>query len=177
MIDGNSKINKNSETEVLIGGPAIRSIFDEKFSKEMQSIEPEVSKEIVIKSMKLTGGPRSSVFVPDTLFEEIVMDQINRLRVPSLQCSANIQRELEKVIKTCAKYQIETERFPMLMGKIESIMMQLLHKQMLENDNWINRIIDTELSCINTNHPDFSVQEVLKEYKNKNQPNNTNADA
>lgn len=158
----------------IIGGPAIRKVFDEKFGKEIQSIEPQISKNDIINYIKRIGGPRPTVFAPEILFETIVKQQIQRLLNPSLKCAENIQKEMEKIIKHQVKHQLEADRFPVLLRKLQDVMMKLLIEQMPRTMELIKNIIETELSCINTNHPDFSIREVLKEYEQKNQPDKNN---
>lgn len=165
-IDGSSsKFNINSKD--LIGGPAIRAIFDEKYSMDIQAIEPQLSIEQVVNYINRVGGPRPSVFAPEILFECIIKDEIKKLRNPSLKCAENVRREIEKVIKLRSDEQVEVKRFPNLMRRLNDVMMKLISERMPKTLELIDTIIDTELSCINTNHPDFSIQRVLKEYERK----------
>jgi dynamin 1-like protein len=166
IIDGTS-VDLDAESEALIGGPAIRKVFDEKFSKEMAKIEPLISKENIISYVKKIGGPRPSVFAPEILFQSIVKKQIERLRNPSLKCAENVQKEMEKVIKQRVQAQADLKRFPELMRKINEVMMKLLNERFPKTRKYIEVIIKTELSSINTNHPDFSIQAVLEEYEKK----------
>lgn len=165
-VDGIS-IDLNADLTSMIGGPAIRKVFDEKFSKQMEMIEPQISKQDIINYIKKIGGPRPSVFAPEILFESIVKNQILRLRIPSLKCAENVQKEMEKIIKQRVFAQPETKRFPELMRKINEVMMKLLTQRNPQTRQYIEDIINTELSCINTNHPDFSIQAALKEYEQK----------
>lgn len=163
-----------SKSNNLIGGPAIRKIFDEIFSEQMEAIEPQISKEALIKYMEKIGGPRSAVFAPENLFEIIVKEQIFRFREPALECAKNIQKEMKKIIEHCVQAQPEVVRFPALFRKINDIMMKLLISLMSDTKQYIEDIIETEQSCINTNHPNFSVQAVLKKYEQAKSDMNNN---
>jgi dynamin 1-like protein len=72
---------------------------------------------------------------------------------------------MENVIKLCIQAQHKSKRFPRLMNKIQDVMMKLLKQRFPKTNKCIKELIDVELSCINTNHPDFSIQEALKEYQ------------
>jgi dynamin 1-like protein len=166
IIDG-SYIDLDTDSEALIGGPAIRKVFDEKFSQEMKEIKLNVSTEKIVSNLKKVGGPRPAIFAPENLFERIVKKEIERLRNPSLKCAENIHKQMDKVINFCIKEQVELKRFPKLMEKISMVMKSLLDERKPAMCQLIKVMLEVELSCINTNHPDFSIQEVLKEYENK----------
>lgn len=149
----------------LIGGPKLRYIFDEIFSKEIQAIESEISKEDVFNCIKKSGGPRSAIFASDSLFGRIVNKQINRLREPSMKCALSVEREMKTIIKFCVNDQIEAKRFPFLMEKIGEIMMKFLAEQMGITRKLIEDCFMIELSSVNIYHPDFLIQDILKEYE------------
>jgi dynamin 1-like protein len=169
--EGSHNVKKDPNNK-LIGGPKIRNIFDDKFSKEIKEIVPQISKDAIIEYIQQTGGPRASLFAPEKPFKDIVLKQIERLRSPSLECAENVKKEMENVIKFCVEAQPEIIRFPKLMRKISDIMLKLMNDTKFpETSKHIEHNINYELSSINTNHPDFSIQEALKNYYEMNKNN------
>ncbi|CAG9806614.1 unnamed protein product [Chironomus riparius] len=160
IIDG-KKMMKIKDVKSLIGGPEFCRIFDESFVCALTAIEPELSRIKIKEYMKLNRGSRPPIFPPENLFKDLVNLQIERLRNPSLKCVENAFDEMGKVVAKTIKEQHELSRFPRLEVKIRSIMKNMLNEQMPITKNAVKELINTELSSINTNHPDFSIQEAL----------------
>lgn len=166
-IDGTRvDVDNDLDDAELIGGPAIRRIFDEKYARDLRNIEAQISKEAIIAYLKRSGGVRPPVFPSETLFEAIVLKQIERLREPSMKCAETVMTEMEKVIKNCVDVQCKfyVTQFPSFMRKLKEAMLKFLHDQMPRTREFIKNIVDTETACVNTNHPDFlKLKEVLTE--------------
>lgn len=156
-IEGSNIINEPFGDNNLIGGPAIRKVFDEKFAKQMYNIKADISKEYIIEYLKQSGDVRSSIFPDQKIFDNIIMTQIRRLREPSLVCAENVKLEIERVIKECVdvKANFYVKQFPSFMRRLKDVMLKLLQDQMPRTREFINNIIEVELSCINTSHNDF----------------------
>lgn len=167
-IDGTSaKFNFLKENPV--GGPAFRRVFDEKFGKEIRCVEPKINEEKIFNYLNKVGGARPLVFAPEILFHKIVIDEIEKLRKPSINCAESIRKEIDKVIQSIVESKKEkplhyAKRFPILTRKINDVMVKLVNQRLPETLKLIDTIIDIEKASINTNHPDFSIREVMKAY-------------
>jgi dynamin 1-like protein len=162
IIDGKSA-KKITDVKALCGGPKFRRIFDESFTAALIGIEPQLSKKDIVAYISNNGGPRPAVFAPENLFEKLVNEQIERLREPALKCVENSYDEMGKVILKLVKEQHVLARFNVLEKKIYSVLKNFLNERLPAAKNATDKLIDTELSSINTNHPDFSIEAALKE--------------
>ncbi|KAG5669935.1 hypothetical protein PVAND_000224 [Polypedilum vanderplanki] len=172
-IDGTTlKVERNAKN--VFGGPAMRKVFDEIFAKEIEKIEPQISKQDIIVYMNHSGGPRPDVFAPEKLFEKLIKENIERLQAPSLDCLQHIHNEIDKVIKMILKNNFELNRFPKLAGRIKYMLIEFLNERLSETESYLKYLIKAELASINKNHPEFSIEEALKkldieeDYHNKN---------
>lgn len=159
----NGKVNKFYKKEQNSGGATIRKVFDENFVKSLGDIEPEMCKEDIIAYIRHSGGPRASVFAPEEIFESLINEQIARLREPAIECVNQISSEMEDIIKDLIKYNNELIRFPKLAKRAREVLLTFLAERLPIVKESIDHLIDSELSCINTNHPDFSIEEALKD--------------
>ncbi|KAG5669941.1 hypothetical protein PVAND_000230 [Polypedilum vanderplanki] len=160
-IDGTTlKVERNAKK--VFGGPAMRKVFDEIFAKEIEKIEPQISKQDIIVYMNHSGGPRPDVFAPEKLFEKLIKENIERLQAPSLDCLQHIHNEIDKVIKMILKNNFELNRFPKLAGRIKYMLIEFLNERLPETESYLKYLIKAELASINKNHPEFSIEEALK---------------
>jgi len=160
IVDGKTMM-KFKDIKLLVGGPEFCRIFDESFICALTEIEPELSKNEIIGYMKANRAARPPIFPPEILFRNLVNEQIERLRNPSIKCVETVSEEMGKVIIKLIKEHHKLNRFPRLEVKIRSILKNMLNEQSPIAKNAVNELINIELSSINTNHPDFSIQEVL----------------
>lgn len=71
---------------------------------------------------------------------------------PSIKCIDQIHEEMENM-----------DTVSCIAAKIRSILKNFLNKQVPLAKNMVNELINTELSSINTNHPNFSIEDALQE--------------
>ncbi|KAG5683577.1 hypothetical protein PVAND_012850 [Polypedilum vanderplanki] len=163
-IDGTTlKLERNAKN--VFGGPAMRKVFDEIFAKEIEKIEPQISKQDIIVYMNHSGGPRPDVFAPEKLFEKLIKENIERLQAPSLDCLQHIHNEIDKVLKMILKNNFELNRFPKLAGRIKYMLIEFLNERLPETESHLKYLIKAELTSINKNHPEFSIEETFKEFE------------
>jgi len=168
IVQGKALFNKmKNEDKPLIGGPKLRSVFDEIFTSALSKIELEFSKEDIMEKISNSGSFRPDVFASENLFQDLVYEQIERLREPSIKCVDQINKEMENVIHKLVTEHQELPRFPALQKKIRTILRDFLNSRIPLAKDMINELINTELSSINTNHPNFSIDDAIKEPPNK----------
>jgi len=156
-----------SGVECLIGGPKYRRIFDDSFSTTLDKINPEQSEAEIEKYILNFGGPRPHVFASDFIFLELIKLEIEQLRVPSLDCVQKSHDEMEKLIFESTKEQQELIHLKILKKKIEFYLKNLVNNQLPIAENSVIELINTELSSINTNHPNFSIENAFNNVSNK----------
>ncbi|KAL7048144.1 hypothetical protein ACKWTF_003237 [Chironomus riparius] len=164
LIDG-LNLNMLKDAKNLVGGPKIRKIFDETFGKALKSIKPDKSTSDILQCLLNHGGPRPAVFASESIFEKLVNEQIEKLRNPSMECVQNSHDEMENVISKVVQDQEQLVRFPILGKKIHFHLKQFLKDRLPIAKEQVNELINIELSCINTNHPDFSIENAIKQNK------------
>ncbi|ETV97833.1 hypothetical protein H310_09175 [Aphanomyces invadans] len=146
--------NANDMTE-LYGGARISYIFNELFTKCVQAVDPfdQLSDNDIRTTIRNANGPRQSLFVPEVSFELLAKRQIARLEAPGLQCVDFVFDELQRVTSQCET--VELTRFADLRDRVVEVVNSMLRASMGPTQLMISNLIKTELSYINTNHPDF----------------------
>ncbi|KDO30068.1 hypothetical protein SPRG_05259 [Saprolegnia parasitica CBS 223.65] len=139
----------------LYGGARISYIFNEVFSKSLQAVDPfdQLSDADIRTTIRNANGPRQSLFVPEISFELLAKRQIARLEAPGLQCVDLVFDELQRVTSQCET--VELTRFADLRDRVVEVVNGLLRGCLSPTQTMISNLIKTELSYINTNHPDF----------------------
>ncbi|CAD8212258.1 unnamed protein product [Paramecium pentaurelia] len=155
----------------LIGGSRIIYVFNETFRRTIQKMNPfdVLSDDEIRTAIKNANGIRPSLFVPQGAFELLVRQQIQRLRMPSIECSHIIFEELRRVINQISIPEIE--RFDVLSNRIQEVIENLLNKCLIQTDEIIQNLLEIEIGYINTSHPDFvSGMDLVNKDEQRQQP-------
>lgn len=142
-------------TGELNGGARIGYIFNESFGRYLHSLDPTTSLTTsqYLTALRNASGAKDSIFIPQTAFENLIKQQIERMREPSLQAAELVLNELLRILT-----QLETKdmiRFPTLRDRVVEVCGSVLRKCLYPTNDMINNIINCELAYINTSHPDF----------------------
>lgn len=86
-------------------------------------------------------------------FENLIKQQILRIRNPALECAGLVYEELKKLTKSINIPGIE--RFENLRSEIPKVMEEFLLRCLIPTETMIKNLIEIELGYINTTHPDF----------------------
>merc|ERR1719237_504659 len=126
----------SQQARELFGGARILYIFRTEFTSNLSRIKPfdGLSDQFILNSMRNASGIRSSLFIPEMCFENLVKMQIEKLRRPCMQCVDLVFAELKRI-----GAQSETTEI----ARFERCR------------KFVNEVIDIELAYVNTNHPDF----------------------
>ncbi|ETO36135.1 hypothetical protein RFI_00927 [Reticulomyxa filosa] len=97
-----SKHSSNA-TGDLFGGARILYIFRTEFQKNLSFVKPfdELSDDFILNSMRNASGIRSSLFIPEMCFENLVKIQIEKLRRPCINCVEMVFEELKRINGQC----------------------------------------------------------------------------
>lgn len=152
MLDGHGEHLPISE---LAGGARIRHIFQEIFTRGLDSLDPtaELSDEDVRTAIKNSGGIKGSLLIPDAPFELLVRRAIERLLAPSLQCKEFVHAELLRIASQCVPP--EVGRFPKLQALLTDAVAELVAEGAAPAEQMIRNFVACELGFINTSHPQF----------------------
>lgn len=165
LIDG-MILKKYTDVKSLVGGAKIRKIFDDSFVEDLMKIKPDQTSSDIFQYLLNHGGPRPSVFASENVFENLVYKQIEKLRIPSIECVHNSHDEMKTVIAKAVQEQ-ELSRFPIMERKVHFHLKKFLKDRLPIAKELVNELINVELSSINTNHPDFSIVNALGFYTNE----------
>ena len=141
----------------LYGGARISYLFREVFAAGLDSISPLdlLSDHDIRISIRNASGTRPALFIPEIAFELLVKKQIERLLQPSLDAVELVFHELQRVALQCEQLSPELIRFPQLRTKLLQVFQRLLKSCVDPTKAHIEKLIQCELSFINTSHPDF----------------------
>merc|ERR1712176_900533 len=116
-------------------------------------------------SMRNASGIRSSLFIPEMCFENLVKMQIEKLRRPCMQCVDLVFAELKRIAAQSETNEIA--RFSKFRKALNDCVMSMLKRHLDPSRMFVNQVIDIELAYVNTNHPDFiSMDDVFTERAN-----------
>lgn len=156
-IEGTSS---NINTKELSGGARIYYIYNNVFSRKLNSINPiqDLTIEDIRIAIRNSKGPRSSLFVPELAFDLLVKPQINLLSEPSQLCVELVYEELMKIIyntPTVGAGGLDLKRYPTLKNQLIDVVNDLLKERLTPTKKYVESLIEIHTNYINTNHPNF----------------------
>merc|ERR1719384_602454 len=163
---------QSQKARELFGGARILYIFRTEFIHNLNKIRPfdGLSDEFILNSMRNASGIRSSLFIPEMCFENLVKMQIEKLRRPCMQCVDLVFSELKRI--AAQSETAEIARFGKLRSALNDCVLSMLKRHLDPCRLFVNQVIDIELAYINTNHPDFiSMDDVFTERANHHSQN------
>eukprot|EP00049_Salpingoeca_infusionum_P025257 m.18397 g.18397 ORF g.18397 m.18397 type:complete len:829 (-) comp7819_c0_seq1:334-2820(-) len=149
-IEGSGEVN----VESLSSGAKIYRVFHERFPFEIAKMEVDertLRREISF-AIKNIRGIRVGLFTPDQAFEAVARRLIEKLKGPCLKCVELVSAELQDVIHDIVE---DMNRFPRLKEECETLVLSEIATFEQAAQDYVTRMIDIELSYMNTNHPDF----------------------
>lgn len=159
--------SKAEPARSLFGGARILYIFRTEFTHALGRIKPfdGLSDQFILNSMRNASGIRSSLFIPEMCFENLVKMQIEKLRRPCMQCVDLVFAELKRI--GAQSETTEIARFGKFRAALNDTVTSMLKRHLEPCRKFVNEVIDIELAYVNTNHPDFiSMDDVFTERAN-----------
>lgn len=159
MLEGRVHADAGSDLLVdeLFGGARLAEIVRTRFNQwtaEWEILMDEsLRDEEILMALRNSAGTRTAVFIPQQAFESLARRQIAQLKDLGRRFADEIYDELRRVAERCEPPQLH--RFGELREKAVEIVQGLLQKSFLPTVDMIDRLVDFELSHINTSHPDF----------------------
>lgn len=154
-IDGVGMDEQKISSNELFGGARILYIFRVLFAQEIMRIHAHsgLTDSSIRTAIRNASGAKQCLFVPEIAFEILVKKQIEKLRQPSLKCVELVFEELQRVAVQSETVQIK--RFDKLVIQLQETVNSKLRQRIHPVREFVNSLVDLELSYINTNHPDF----------------------
>jgi hypothetical protein len=159
MIEGRVHADAGSDMLIdeLFGGARIQEIIRTRFNQWTSEWEVLMDSQLrddeILMAVRNSAGPRSALFVPEQAFTSLVRRQIVQLKDLGRRFADEIYDELRRIAERCEPPQLY--RFGELREKAVEVVQNLLRRAFLPTVDMIDRLIDIELSHINTTHPDF----------------------
>lgn len=170
-VDGNAQ---DTITTELIGGARIGYIFKTAFLRNLSTINPLEDLETldILTALKNSAGPREALFLPDVAFRSLIKKQIRKLLTPSLRCVDLVHEEMQRIIQNCgSEIQQDMLRFPLLQDKITDVVNMLLEQRIQPTKYIIEALLESEMSSINTQHPDFNdTNNIIEHLRESSEP-------
>lgn len=165
-------LNLSQQARELFGGARILYIFRTEFTHNLAKIKSfdGLSDQFILNSMRNASGIRSSLFIPEMCFENLVKMQIGKLRRPCMQCVDLVFAELKRI--AAQSETTEIARFKQFRQALNDCVTSMLKRHLDPCRSFVNQVIDIELAYVNTNHPDFiSMDDVFTERANHHSQN------
>lgn len=146
-----------AQANTLYGGARIAYIFNEKFSKMLDSIDPSstVTLEDIRTMVRNAAGPRMLMFIPMRVLELLAQRVIRDIDRPCHQCLKLVLNELISFTRIAASQNPDMRRFRTFHGKLLAQSEALLEQFAEPCHRYIRDTINCEVAFINPNHPDF----------------------
>ncbi|KAJ3277129.1 vacuolar protein sorting-associated protein 1 [Terramyces sp. JEL0728] len=143
-------------SDELSGGARISFVFHEIYSSAIRSMDPfDQVKDVDIRTVLYNAsGSAPSLFVAAAAFEILIKQQIKRLEDPSVKCCSMIYDELVRIL-TRLLQKPTFKRFPKLREKFYTVCINFFQKCLQPTQKLVTDIINSEISYVNTGHPDF----------------------
>ncbi|KAJ3325927.1 vacuolar protein sorting-associated protein 1 [Boothiomyces sp. JEL0866] len=143
-------------SDELSGGARISFVFHEIYASAIRSMDPfDQVKDVDIRTVLYNAsGSAPSLFVPGAAFEILIKQQIKRLEDPSIKCCAMIYDELVRILSRLLQ-KPTFKRFPKLREKFYTVCINFFQRCLQPTQKLVTDIINSEVSYINTAHPDF----------------------
>lgn len=153
ILDGESRELTSQE---LAGGARISFVFHEIFKNGINALDPyDQIKDADIRTiMHNTSGSAPSLFVGTQAFEVLVKQQIHRMEEPSIRCINLIFDELVRILSQIINQNLYS-RYPNLKEQISQFFIQYLRDLLIPTNNFVNDVIQSEETYVNTAHPDL----------------------
>ena len=165
-------LNLSQQARELFGGARILYIFRTEFQINLNKIKSfdGLSDQFILNSMRNASGIRSSLFIPEMCFENLVKMQIEKLRRPCMQCVDLVFAELKRI--AAQSETTEIARFKQFRVALNDCVTSMLKRHLDPCRSFVNQTLDIELAYVNTNHPDFiSMDDVFTERANHHSRN------
>lgn len=145
------------QSNTLYGGARIAYIFNEKFTKMLDSIDPSstVTLEDIRTMVRNAAGPRMLMFIPMRVLELLAQRVIRDIDRPCHQCLKLVLNELISFTRIAASQNPDMRRFRTFHGKLLAQSEALLEQFAEPCHRYIRDTINCEVAFINPNHPDF----------------------
>lgn len=139
----------------LFGGARMLYIFRTEFQTELGQIDSfdGLGDDFILNSMRNASGIRSSLFIPEMCFENLVKMQIEKLRKPCINCVEMVYEELKRIGGQCETPEIA--RFTQFRLALNQCVTRMLKRHLEPCRQFVDQLINIELAYVNTNHPDF----------------------
>ncbi|KAJ3117842.1 vacuolar protein sorting-associated protein 1 [Physocladia obscura] len=153
VLEGTSNDISSDE---LGGGARISFVFHEIFVGAIRTMDPfDQIKDVEIRTILYnSSGSSPSLFVGTAAFEVLIKQQIKRLEDPSLKCVAMVYDELVRILNRLLNKAI-FKRFPALRERLYNVVIGFFKKSMQPTNKLVSDLISSEVTYINTGHPDF----------------------
>ncbi|KAE9544744.1 hypothetical protein AGLY_000286 [Aphis glycines] len=157
--------NQNDvSVEKIVGGASIARIFQQKYLKTINAIDPlqDLSNENIAKILLNTSGTNQSTFVNEKALQRILSRQLNNLVGPSLDCVELVRSEMLNILNSIDIRCLDIlKRYPQLNEDVQKIFEKLLEQNVNNIKEFIASYIESYQECLNTANPDF-IMEIVK---------------
>nr|QQL12339.1 cytochrome P450 CYP6CY8 [Aphis craccivora] len=150
--------------EKIVGGANIARIFQQKYLKTINAIDPlqDLSNENIAKILLNTSGTNQSTFVNEKALQKILSRQLNNLIDPSLDCVELVRSEMLNILNSIDTRCLDIlKRYPQLNEDVQKVFEKLLEQNVNNIKEFIASYIESYQECLNTANPDF-IMEIVK---------------
>jgi Dynamin central region/Dynamin GTPase effector domain len=163
MVEGRTHADASDDllTRVLFGGARIQEHVRSRFASAVgewmrgfvSSAHTTLPSSEILMALRNSAGARPALFIPEAAFVALVRRFVSTLREQGRRFVQHIYDELRRVADHCQPPQLE--RFGDLQERAVEVVHDLLRTNFVPCQAQVDKIIDFELSHVNTLHPDF----------------------
>ncbi|KAJ3439937.1 dynamin related protein 1 isoform a [Anaeramoeba flamelloides] len=139
----------------LTGGSRLHYLFTKVFGSYINNFDPleGITLENIRLLIRNSLGLNFNLQISDQNFKKILMEQILKLKRPSIQLIELSYKELIKIIENLNLQEID--QYPKLKTCLTDLSTDLLNKLKTKTQEYVTSIIDVEADVVTLNHPDY----------------------
>ncbi|EAY12248.1 Dynamin central region family protein [Trichomonas vaginalis G3] len=155
FLAGKRADGSESTDESTAHGGRIPALFTDKFNAELDALPGLTNSKPkqIYNMIKNHTGISVPIFTPDYAYDDLVKQIIEQFREPSLNLIDDVVKilfEMHSEVKF-----MELDRFNVLEGSIRAVVDDCIRECVVPCKQFINDLIDSERSFINSKRPDF----------------------
>ena len=141
------------DTTTISAGAALFRVFQTDCTDALSLIPADQNLKDLKEVIRGTGSVQPALFIPDSVFNSLVLKQLQLLDIPSIEAiskaHACLNGALEKIAATTL------QRYPKMTGEVMKIAGTLLADKAKEAKEFVKQYLANEQAYVNTNHPEF----------------------
>jgi GTPase SAR1 family protein len=151
LLGTSDELRKNG----LDGGQYLMDYLTVEFPKKLDAIPSvlTIDRAIVARMIEANSGLQRSLFFPEATFHRLVVEQIEKMRAPSVEAAEIVHHRLMELHQRV--HLNELERFPKVKQLLSQSVAEIARSSVEECIQFVSQVIEIQTSYVNSEHGVF----------------------